>query len=114
MLIVWNIESGRSKMSGTVLVEGRGNIDIGSCGDGCEYLMPKAASNDGKPWPDNSTVDFYHVTLNSPNSEDTDRTSERVCADRASFVTCSTGSLMGGCNVPVARDICQASCGRCK
>ena len=58
---------------------------------------------------------FISQILNSPDSEDTDRnTDERVCADRASFVTCTTGSLMGGCSVPVARDICQASCGTCE
>ena len=48
MLIVWNIESGRSKMSGTVLVEGRGSIDIDSCGIDCEYLMPAEESKDGR------------------------------------------------------------------
>ena len=94
MLIVWKRIGGDPKLSGTVVVEGRGSIDIDSCGDGCEFLNLKESSEEAGDPKTNADV--------------------RVCADRASFATCTTGSLLGGCNVPVARDICQASCGRCK
>ena len=75
----------------------------------CQLRYPMVVSRFGGP-----SVVKHHIMLHSPGSEDTERNTERVCADRASFVTCSTASLMGGCTVPVARDICQASCGRCE
>ena len=48
MLIAWNIEGGSPKLTGTILVEGRGSIDIDSCGIDCEYLMPAEESKDGR------------------------------------------------------------------
>ena len=90
MLIVWNRMGGGPKLSGTVVVEGRGSMDIDSCGDGCEYINLKEEG-------DSKTLNVDHV-----------------CADRASFAACTTGSLLGVCAVPVVWDICQASCGICK